>query len=362
MIPIYEPYLNKKILKYAHDAIDSTWISSRGPFIDKAEEKLKELLDVKYIKLVNNGTSATHLCVKALLRKNSNIKNLIVPNNVYVAAWNTALYENMRLIPIDADLQTWNADFQSINSDDFDPNDTAISLVHNIGNIIDIAKVKKKFPNFIIIEDNCEGFMGKYGKDYSGTQSFCSSISFFGNKTITSGEGGAVVVSEEEAYNYINCIQGQGQSPTIRYIHDEIGYNYRMTNIQAAILYGQLEHLNEILDKKKFIFETYKNNLSNNNIFFQEQEPDTSHSRWMFGIRTNKNYKLISQFLHSKGIDSRQMFFPMSSHRHLTKVANKNLEKNAKTLNETCIILPSYPNLKKKEILYICENINKFLG
>ena len=122
---------------------------------------------------------------------------------------------------------------------------TAILVVHNIGNIINVPKLKLEFPNTVILEDNCEGFLGKYDNKYTGTESFASSISFFGNKTITSGEGGAFITNDDDVFEYINKIKSQGQSNE-KFIHDVLGYNYRMTNIQAAILYGQLDSLSEI--------------------------------------------------------------------------------------------------------------------
>ena len=113
-------------------------------------------------------------------------------------------------------------------------------IVHNIGNVIDVPMLKNRFPNTIFIEDNCEGFLGKYGDKYTGTDSFASSISFFGNKTLTSGEGGAFITNDCDVFEYINKIKSQGQSNE-KFIHDVLGYNYRMTNVQAAILLGQLE-------------------------------------------------------------------------------------------------------------------------
>jgi len=141
MIPIYKPFLPKHSLSYAHDAIDSTWISSKGKYIKLAEELLKEKMQAKYVQLVNNGTSATHLAVKALLYKNPSIKQIIVPNNVYVAAWNSIIYENLKIKPVDANINTWNFDLEQL-PEEID-NDTAIMLVHNIGNIIDINKMEQ---------------------------------------------------------------------------------------------------------------------------------------------------------------------------------------------------------------------------
>ena len=260
MIPIYKPFFTEDNLKYAHKAIRSGWVSSHGEYLDLTKEKLKEITNYKKIILTNNGTSSTHLLALALKYKHPKIKKIIVPNNVYVAAWNSFLFDkNYELIPIDCDLDTWNFDLSSIEKN-LDEN-TAILVVHNIGNVINVPKLKLEFPNTVILEDNCEGFLGKYEGKFTGSDSLCSSISFFGNKTITSGEGGAFITSDDDVFEFINTTKNQGQSD-IKFIHNILGYNYRMTNVQAAILYGQLCDLKEIQERKEFIFDEYKKILT----------------------------------------------------------------------------------------------------
>ncbi len=361
MIPVYKPFFTKKSLSYAHDALDSTWISSQGKYIDLATEKLKEILNVKNLLLVNNGTSATHLVAKALHKKYPQIKNIIAPNNVYVAAWNSFLFDkNYKIQTIDANLNTWNIEESKIKN----KKDHALLVVHNLGNIINVPNLKEKYPDLIYVEDNCEGLFGKYNNKYSGTESFASSISFFGNKNITSGEGGAVIINDDDIFQYIKCAHGQGQSSK-RFIHSELGYNYRITNVQAAILLGQLEILDEILEKKKNIFFKYKKELSSiDNIMLQEESKNTSHSNWMLGIRIagNVSYEKVELFFKSKGIEIRPMFYPASTHHHLLN-NNKiklNSEVNAKILNKECIILPSFPDLSNSEINYIIESVKDY--
>ena len=362
MIPIYKPYLTKENLKYSHLALDSGWISSQGEYLDYVKNELKDILGCEKLILTNNGTTATHLLAIALKYKYPNITKIIVPNNVYVAAWNAFLFDkNYELIPIDADLNTWNFDVSQIE-ENLDEN-TAILVVHNIGNVINVETLVNKFPNTVILEDNCEGFLGKYNKNYTGTKSFASSISFFGNKTITSGEGGAFITNDEDTFNYINTVKNQGQSET-KFIHNIMGYNYRMTNIQASILYGQLKDIETITKKKKEIFKQYKAELSEiKNISFQKEEINTEHSNWMFGIRfldfNINDKKKLELFLFESGIDTRPMFYDINTHDFLSKIKCK--KDNAKLLHEQCLILPSYPELTKSQISYICNKIKFFL-
>jgi perosamine synthetase len=362
MIPIYKPFFTEDNLKYAHKAIRSGWVSSHGEYLDLAKEKLKEITNYKKIILTNNGTSSTHLLSLALKYKHPKIKKIIVPNNVYVAAWNSFLFDkNYELIPIDCDLETWNFDLSSIEKN-LDEN-TAILVVHNIGNVVNVPKLKLEFPNTVILEDNCEGFLGKYEGKFTGSDSLCSSISFFGNKTITSGEGGAFITSDDDVFEFINTTKNQGQSD-IKFIHNILGYNYRMTNVQAAILYGQLCDLKEIQERKEFIFDEYKKNLDLvDEVTFQKIESNTDHSKWMFGARflnmSKTEKRLLDLHLFESGIDVRPMFYDITKHDYLKNMITET--KNAETLQNQCIIFPSYPDLTRSQIKFITSKIKSFL-
>jgi perosamine synthetase len=365
MIPIYQPYLPKKTLKYAHSALNSSWISNLGEYKDLSKKLLKEEFNTNII-LTNNGTTATHLIYKALKIKKPNLKNILVPSNVYVAAWNSLLFDgdNINLIPVKTDLITWNIDLEDLKdlAVRLDPDETAILIVHNLGGIINVPKLKRELPNYEIVEDNCEGLFGKYEDDYSGTKSLASSISFYGNKSLTCGEGGAVMFKHEGIASILEKIHSQGQSE-IRYIHDIIGYNYRMTNIQAAILYGQLKYKEEILNKKQNIFNRYKKNLKKESrIIFQHESQNCKNANWMFALRIKDNNSFIEakHFFDNANIETRNMFYPMSHHKHLQKFANKNKEQECETLLKEIIIFPSSPLLKQKEVDYICDNIIKY--
>jgi|GEM_PF-984935 len=362
MIPVYKPYLPSYVLKYAHDVIDSGWISCRGPYVEKTTEKLQELLNVKHALLVSNGTCATHLVAKGLKYKYNNINNIIVPNNVYVAAWNSFLYDGQfDLEVLDTDLDTWNADLSSLEVKE----NSALLAVHNIGNVINIPRLKEKYPSLLIVEDNCEGFLGKYDNKYSGTESLLSSISFFGNKNITSGEGGAVLTNDDDIFDYITKVYGQGMTKT-KFIHDTLGYNYRMTNVQAAILYGQLKHLNEILYRKEVVFDTYKRLLSGleDKIAFQKVEEGTKHSNWMFGIRIkgNVSYNKAEKYFTDCGVEIRPMFYDIDYHKHISISKDNRKTKNGLLLNDEVIILPSYPTLTLDELQYICNCIKNYVN
>jgi perosamine synthetase len=369
MIPVYKPYLPPGSLKYAHNALDSTWLSSKGEYIEKAQEKLQELLKVPHVLLLNNGTSACHLVAKVLQRKRRATfgkKRIIVPNNVYVAAWNGFLFDgDYELIPIDADLDTWNVDLQKLDQAIKMFPESDVLIVHNIGNIINVPELQRKYPHVNFVEDNCEGFMGEYEGKLSGTASFASAISFFGNKNITCGEGGALITSDDDAYNFAKCIQGQGQSSK-RFIHNELGYNYRITNIQAAILCGQIDLLYEIGEMKYYVFSQYRRAFEGReDIKIQSISPKTLSANWMFGVRVigNPSYEEAEVFFKNHDIEIRPMFYSMFEHKYLKHhpdVFGTDCH-NADLLNKECFILPSFPELSTQEMFHIIAMVECYL-
>lgn len=368
MIPVYKPYLPAKSLTYAHEALDSTWISSQGKYLQQVREKLQELLGVQYVLPVNNGTSACHLMAKGLARK-LNIKgkrSILVPDNCYVAAWNSLLFDDQyKLITVKTDINTWNIDLHDLDMKiNIYPN-APVLIVHNIGNIINVPELQKKYPNTVFIEDACETFTGKYQNQHSGTVSFINAFSTFANKTICSGEGGFITTNDEKTYDFLKCIHSQGQSSK-RYIHDELGTNFRMTNVQAAILLGQLEILPEITERKTIIFQKYRDAFKNrDDVFIQQEAFNTQHANWMFGLRIqdSKSFDVANNFFSSRGIETRPMFYEITAHAHLRD--NKNVIaddlSNARLLNQQCVIFPSYPELTDEEQKHIIETIQDYV-
>tara|TARA_R100001129_G_scaffold111182_1_gene76296 strand:+ start:4136 stop:5227 length:1092 start_codon:yes stop_codon:yes gene_type:complete len=354
MIPIYKPFIPKSSINYSNEAISSNWVSSQGKYTSLAEEKLAEINKVKHCVLTNNGTSATHLTAKALAKKYPKTKKVYVPSACYVAAYNCLLYDNVGWDIESVDLcdKTWNSNYNSFIPEE----NSALMVVHNLGNITNVIKLKEKF-NIPIIEDNCEGFFGEYEGNPSGSKSLCSSLSFFGNKNITTGEGGAFLTNDSSLFHYISKIKCQGQTHK-RYIHDELGYNYRMTNIQAAILLGQLEEIDKIKENKKRVFDLYRKELDKiDGVTNQHIEKDTTHSMWMIAARFSPKYFSLNELeedLNTNRVETRRMFYPHTYHNHL-KIKG-DVEVSTK-INKEVLMLPSYPELKDVEIKKICSII-----
>lgn len=370
MIPVYKPYLPKGSLTKAHQALDSTWISSKGEYISEIENKLSTMYSlgdarINSATVTNNGTSATHLVAKLLNRKYPKINTIIVPNNVYVAAWNSFLFDNKyKLIAVEADLNTWNYNKETLYEllSKLNLETTALLVVHNVGNIVNVPQILRDWKDLVIVEDNCEGFLGQYEGFPSGSSSLASSISFFGNKNITSGEGGAVISSFNNL-SFLYCLRSQGQSQK-KFIHSELGYNYRMTNVQAAILSGQLDVVNDVVNMKKAVFDTYKKYIKEiDGVEFQVMEKNTTHSNWMFGVRIkgNDDYDNVEEFFHKNYIEVRPMFYPINKHAHLKDTELYGGISVAECLNRECVIIPSFPELQEHEIAHIVNVLKEYI-
>lgn len=363
MIPVYKPFLPPESLRYAHQALESGWVSSLGEFTERAESILAERLGVRHAILVSNGTVAGHLMSRCIRRFHPSIRRFVVPNNVFVAAWNALLYEwpASALVPVDAHPDTWNADLAAC-LDGEPEDDTCILAVHNLGNTINVPALQRRFPQTLVCEDACESVFGSYEGRPAGSAAWMSAISFFSNKNISCGEGGAVLTNDDDAARLVRLMKGQGQGP-MRYLHTELGFNYRMTNVQAALLLGQLDLWDVILQRKRELFGAYAERLAGHpQVSMQCSEPGTEHSRWMFGIRIRglHDYDLAAAEFGRAGIETRPMFFPIHRHGHLQSVGGEH--PIAEQLHRECVILPSWPGLTLSQVDRICESVERVCG
>ena len=367
MINIYNP----NICDYtdsALDAIKSGWISNHGEYVKKATELLKNYLGVKHVILMANGTCATHALFLSLKYKHPNINKIYVPNNCYVAAWNALLmeYEEKVMEVMKMDIDTWNINTNEDYINTLD-NGAAVLIVHNLGNVINVPRLKNMRPDLIFVEDNCEGLFGKYENIHSGTStsSLCTSVSFYGNKIITTGEGGAFFTNDTEIYNYIFKVYSQGLSST-RYLHDVHAYNYRMTNVQAAFLYDQLNSIEKILSNKKRIFDYYESLLvpliANNRVKLFKKEDNTENAHWIYSVRIVDNPLSIDEtfnFFKDKGIDTRPFFYPINKHGHLKNIQFDDYV--SYRLNSDVLMIPSSPTITNEEQEYVVDCIGQFI-
>ena len=370
MIPVNRPLLNGNEKKYVNDCINSNWISSNGKYIQKFEKNFSKFLNVKYSTTVTSGTAALDLATEAIDLKESD--EVIVPNFCIISPILNLIRKKVKLVFIDCDDKTYN-----VRSDDvikkITPRTKLIIIAHiyglctNIKPIVKIAKEKK----ILIIEDCAESLGLNYYKKKCGTFGDISTFSFYANKIVTSGEGGMVCTNSKKFINRIKLLKNLYFKKN-RFLHSDLGWNYRMTNIQAAIGLAQLENINKNIKRKIKIGQMYTKNL--NQILDKIMLPPNktefcNNTYWVYGLIIKKNVKLsakkLASILLKYGIETRPFFYPLNKQKVLMSKKikfNENFLKNSNFLYKKGLYLPSGSGTTNKEIIYVCKILKKIFN
>lgn len=358
-IPVYQPSLSGNEKKYVNECLDSNWISSKGKFISEFENKFAEYIGSEYATTVSNGTVALHLALESLGIGPDD--EVIVPTFTYIASVNAIAYTGAKPVFVDSLEDTWQMDPIDVKRK-ITNKTKAIMVVHLYGHPCEMNELIAiaRDSNVFIIEDCAEAFGSLYAQKHVGTFGDVATFSFFGNKTITTGEGGMVVTKHEHLYNKLVHLKNQGVDAYKQYWHDIIGYNYRMTNICAALGLAQLEQANEFLKRKREVAEWYKEGLKGLPLKFHEEYGEVYHSYWMCSIQLI-NYKhrdALRKHLTEAGIETRPSFYPS----HLMPMFNKKFQTYpvAERLGLSGVNLPSWPALQEQQVRHICKVMSSF--
>jgi len=360
-IPVAEPALIGKEKKYVIDSLDSNWISCLGKYIDKFENKFARYLNIKHAATCSNGTVALHLALLALDIKPGD--EVICPTFTYVATANSIKYVGAEPVFVDCEPDTFNIDPEKIEKK-INKKTKAIMVVPIYGHPCDydkIIQIANKYGLFII-EDAAEAIGAEYKGKKCGTFGHINTFSFFANKTLTTGEGGMIVTNNSQLDEKVRFYKGQGMDIKKRYWFKSIGYNYRMTNIQAAIGLAQLENIKKHLSKRKKIAKLYNKYLKNITEIQTPIEKYGKHSFWIYSIlvKNRADRDKLMLFLTNKGIETRPFFYPMHTMPVYDYVKNKSQLKTSEIIASMGISLPTFYNLKEKEIIYISNQIKNF--
>lgn len=358
-ISVYQPLLTGNEKKYVNDCLDSSWISSKGKYNDLFAEEFSEYIGTKYATTVANGTLALHLALMALGIGEGD--EVIVPAFTYIASANAVRYTGAEVVFADSLEDSWQIDPQDVERK-ITSKTKAIMPVHLYGHPCDmdsIMEIAYKHRVFII-EDCAEAIGSEYKGKKVGTFGDVAAFSFFGNKTITCGEGGMLVTNNKTLYERAIHIKGQGLAAHREYWHDIVGYNYRMTNIAAAIGLAQLEQVDKFIERKIEISEIYKKELRKLPIQVHEAIGEVKHTYWMVSIScvNLEDRDNLRDYLATRGIETRPTFYPihtmpMYDHKYQSlPIAEK--------LGWSGINLPSYPGLCDDEVKYVCSMIKEY--
>jgi perosamine synthetase len=360
-IPIYQPSLDGNEKAYVNECLDSTWISSKGRFIPEFEQAFAEYTGVKHAASVCNGTVALHLALVALGIGPGD--EVIVPTLTYISSVNAITYAGATPVFVDSLERTWQMDPKDVRRKLTDRT-RAIMVVHLYGHSCDMDALTAiaREHGLFLVEDCAEAFGARYKGKQVGSFGDIATYSFFGNKTITTGEGGMVVTNDETLYDRSVHFKGQGLAKHRQYWHDVVGYNYRMTNICAALGLAQLERADALLARKREIACLYREGLAGLPVTYHDETPDVRHSFWMCSILVDDPAKRdpLREALENEGIETRPLFYPI----HTMPMYSEKFQRHpvAESLGWRGINLPSWPDLQGEQIDVICGRIKKFCG
>lgn len=362
-IPVNTPVLSGNEAKYLKECIDTGWISSEGAFVKKFEERIAEITNRKYAIAVSNGTAAIDIAVEALNFKKGD--EIILPTHTIISCINQIIRCGLKAVFVDSDADTWNMNVNDIENK-ITSKTKAIMVVHTYGLPVEMNKVldlAKKY-NLKIIEDSAEMIGQKYLNQPCGSFGDISTLSFYPNKHITTGEGGMCLTNDKFLAEKCRSLKNLCFSNP-RFVHHNLGWNYRMTNMQAAIGLAQTERIDEIILRKRQIGDRYYSNLKSlkNDFDLPSNKSYAKNIFWVFGlcIKSNKKYnaKDIIEKLNLKGIGSRPFFYSL----HKQPIFNKmNLFKDeyypiSELMSKNGFYLPSGLAITNDQIDYVSNSL-----
>ena len=313
-ISLAQPCLNGNEYKYLMDAFLSTWISSTGRYVTQFEEGFSAYCGKKYGVATSNGTTALHLALAALGVGIGD--EVIVPDLTFAATINAVIYTGAVPIVVDIEEDSWCISPKAI-ADAITPRTKAVIPVHIYGqpcNMDEICKIAED-NNLYIVEDCAEAHGAEWKGKKVGSFGIISCFSFFGNKVVTTGEGGMCVTDSRELNEKMRVLRDHGMSKQRRYYHEVVGFNYRMTNLQAAIGAAQIEHIDDILGWREELEEQYRTEFrKSDEIIFQRKDLEGRKKiAWLVSILVDDNKRdAVMEKLKDNGIDVRAFFIPLS--------------------------------------------------
>lgn len=365
-IPVFDIALGKKEKIYINDCIQKSFIG-QGGYVREFEDKFSSYVDCKYGITTTSGTTALHLACATLGLTNND--QVLVSSSTNMACAFAIDYCGAIPIPIDIDPTTWQIDVTKIE-EKINDKTKAIMVVHLFGQSVDmdpILKIAKKY-NLKIIEDCAEAHGVEYKGKKVGSIGDIGAFSFFANKTITCGEGGMIVTNSEKLSEKAKSLKNLAYGKIDKFMHEDIGFNYRLPNISAALGLGQFENIDSIINEKKRIYSRYIENLKNlEGINIPViKEWNTNYIMWVFNLYLDSKFPISRNQLTKKlseiNIETRDAFVPINKQKILIdryKLFNENDCPNANYIMENGFYLPSGNTISNEDIDYVCDEIKK---
>ena len=362
-IVITKPSISALEIEYVNDAITNGWGSKCYDYIYRFEKEFSTFQDTKYSLATSSCTGAIHLALMALGVKAGD--EVIVPEITWIASVEPILYIGAKPVFVDVLPDTWCIDPLAIQKA-ITFKTKAIIPVHVYGNVCDMDSIMAiaKKHNLVVLEDAAEGLGSEYKGRKAGSIGDAGVFSFHGTKTISTGEGGIIVTNREDVLERSKILNDHGRNPKVgkTFWMEEYGYKYKMSNLQAAMGCAQIERAKELVDKKRLIFSWYKEFLKDVPCQLNPELPETKNSYWMPTAVFDKSIPFdrekLFAFMKENSIDSRPFFYPLSSLPMFIAVPDNKVSYD---IYERAINLPSFHDLQKHQVEFVCKIIRQFI-
>jgi perosamine synthetase len=359
-IPWAKPVFWGNEQKYVAEALTSTWISG-GPFLDRFESDFAQYCGMPYALTSSNGTTALHLAYLALGLKTGD--EVILPGFAFMGAANMSLYIGAKPVFADVDPQTWCLRAAEIEKN-LTPRTKLIVPIHTYGNVCEMDTIMQiaNSHRIAVVEDVAEAFACRYKNRLAGVFGAIGTFSFQATKTITTGEGGMVITSDENLYDRMVLYRSHGMRRKQYYWHDLAGHNFRLTNLQAAVGVAQMEKLEQIVKERRRVHSQYINFLSNvPGLHFQYFPPAVDPVLWAIAVKLDTiafpqgRDAVIAEMMQC-GIETRPGFVAPRFMDHIYVCPALPISEE---LSKNVLSLPTYPTLRDEQICFICDQLKK---
>ncbi len=374
MLLLSGPNISGNEWKYVKDCLDTGWVSSVGSYVDQFEKMSAEFAGTKYAVATSSGTTALHIC---LIMMGINENDYVITQNItFIATCNAIKYTGANPILIDTDENNWQMDLDLLEeflNNETEQRDTvcyhkkdgkripAIMPVHVLGNICDMDRLLAlaKKHHLVVIEDSTEALGSYYKGKHAGSFGLMGTFSYNGNKIITTGGGGMIVTDDEALAKKAKHLTTQAKSDPFEYMHDEIGYNYRLVNVAAAMGVGQMELLPSFIKRKKEIIAIYKKNLETvGDISFQQVSADVSPNWWLPTIKTSRQRDVL-KILNENKMQSRPFWVPMNQLPMFRDNIFYNHTDRSDHLYKHCLSIPCSTNITNEQLEAVGNKIKE---
>lgn len=376
MIPLSVPHLAGNEWQYVQECLDTNWVSSVGAYVDRFEQAVAAYTGAKYAVACVNGTAALHVALRLVGVQQGDY--VIVPNLTFIASVNAIVYEKARPILMDVQEDTWQMDLDLLET--FLSKQTkwdavrqvrvltadgrpirAVMPVHVLGNMCDMDRLMALAEKFSlkVVEDSTEALGSYFKGQHAGTFGTFGAFSFNGNKIITTGGGGMIVTDDAALAHLAKHLTTQAKSDSFEYIHDEVGYNYRLVNVLAALGVAQMEQLPDIRVRKQQIAQFYYDHLAGvGDIQFQTIPEEVSPNQWLFTIRTASQRALLTA-LNAQKIQARPFWVPMNELEMFKADLYIQTGNQAHRLYETCLSIPCSASITDAQLAQVVQAIQQ---